>query len=151
MYALIVNNTATTVQGTLPDAARRQDTQDWVLGLPNATVALQQACGWFAVTDVARPADTATKTTDRSIQNIGGTWTVVWTQRDQTADELASTTANTNRATITTAAGNALSANQTYLAIASPSAAQVAAQVRALTQQMDGAIRLLINRLDATT
>lgn len=60
-------------------------------------------------------------------------------------------TAAANLQTILTAAANALSANATYIAIASPTAPQVATQVAALTRQMNGVIRLLLNQLDATT
>lgn len=52
---------------------------------------------------------------------------------------------------IRNAAGNALTANATYLAIGSPTNAQVVAQTRALTQQVDGLIRLAIGDFTATT
>ena len=55
-----------------------------------------------------------------------------------------------NKATLTTRGLTALDANKTFLAIASPTNAQVSAQVRALTQQMNGVIRLVLNKMDAT-
>lgn len=55
-----------------------------------------------------------------------------------------------NAATIRAQAQTALTSNATYIAIASPTNAQVAAQVKALTRQMDGVIRLLLAQLDAT-
>jgi hypothetical protein len=57
----------------------------------------------------------------------------------------------TNRDDLTTKATSALTANATYLAITSPSNAQVSAQVTKLTRQMDGVIRLLLNQLDDTS
>ncbi len=65
-------------------------------------------------------------------------------------DQVAEATASANAATIRAQALTALSNNIAYLAVVGPTNAQVVAQVRALTQQMDGVIRLLINRLDAT-
>lgn len=149
MYALVISNAIQSVGG-LPASARRLDTQEWVMGLATADPTFQQACGYFPVTDVPRPADTATDTFDRSVQLVNGTPTVVWTQRPLTADELANVTANTNRTTIQTQAKTALANNRTYLAIATPTTAQMRAQIDALTRQNQGIIRLLLNELDAT-
>lgn len=150
-FVLVVNNAVTEERGALPDSARRQDNQQWVLGLPAATVALQQACGYFAVTDAARPADTATLTTDRTVQKVGSTWTVVWVSRNKTAQEIANATANTNQATIISQAQGALTTNATYIALASPTTAQNTAQIKALSQQVDKLIRLALGLFDATT
>lgn len=149
VYALVQNNTIQSVGG-LPASARRLDTQEWVMGLATAGAALQQACGYYPVTDTARPADTATDTFDRSVQLVNGTPTVVWTERPMTAPELANVAANTNRTTIQTQAATALDTNRTFLAIASPTNAQTLAQVKALTRQNQGIIRLLLNQLDRT-
>lgn len=58
--------------------------------------------------------------------------------RQQTAD------------TIKAAAVDALAANRTYIARTSPTAAQTTAQVKALSQQNNGLIRLLLGLLDGT-
>ena len=55
-----------------------------------------------------------------------------------------------NYDTIQQAARQALAANRTFLAIATPTAAQNAAQAKALTRQMNGVIRLLLTELDGT-
>lgn len=55
-----------------------------------------------------------------------------------------------NRTTIETQATQALDTNRTFLANASPTNAQTLAQVKALTRQNNGLIRLLLNRLDGT-
>lgn len=149
MYALVVANAIQSVGG-LPASARRLDTQEWVMGLADADPTFQQACGYYPVTDTARPSDTATDTFDRSVQLVAGVPTVVWTQRPMTAPELANVTANTNRTTIQTQAATALANNRTYLALASPTNAQTLAQVKALTRQNNGLIRLLLNQLDGT-
>ena len=59
-------------------------------------------------------------------------------------------TADKNRGTIEEQAGAALDANTAYLAIATPTNAQVAAQVKALTRQNNKIIRLALGRLDGT-
>lgn len=56
-----------------------------------------------------------------------------------------------NLGTLQSRAQTALTTNATYLAIGSPSAAQVAAQVRVLTMECNGLIRLLLGQLDSTT
>lgn len=47
-------------------------------------------------------------------------------------------------------AATALGTNATFLAIASPTTAQVTAQVKALTRQVDALIRLAANQFDST-
>ncbi len=52
-----------------------------------------------------------------------------------------------NEATVRARAAAALTANATYLAIATPNNAQVAAQVRTLTKECSAVIRLLLGLL----
>lgn len=54
-----------------------------------------------------------------------------------------------NRRTLHAQAEAALAANRTYLALASPTNAQNAAQLRALTQQMQRVIRIVTAQFDA--
>lgn len=59
-------------------------------------------------------------------------------------------TAETNEQTIRQQALTALTTNRTYLALASPTNAQNAAEIKALARQMNGVIRLLLGQLDGT-
>lgn len=148
-YALVIDNAIQSL-GALPRAARRLDTREWVLGLREyGTVEQQQACGYFAVVDTPRPADTADTTHERSVELLDGTPTVVWAARAKTPDELAAQTAEANRTTIEQQARTALNGNAAFLAIATPTAAQNAAQIKALTRQVNGLIRLVLGQLDA--
>jgi hypothetical protein len=101
MYALVTNDTVESY-GSLPQSARRLDTNEWVLGLADATTTLQQACGYYLVTTTPRPADTADTTYDYSITLQAGIPTETWTARPKTADEIAAATAQTNQASIVT-------------------------------------------------
>ena len=87
-YALVTDGTIDAVSGRLPTAARRLDTDEWVMGLRDADTATQQATGWFEIQDTVRPADTPTTTHDRSVELVADVPTVVWTERDKTAGEL---------------------------------------------------------------
>lgn len=62
----------------------------------------------------------------------------------------AAQAAVTNAVTLRTQAKDALAVNRTYLAVAAPTAAQTAAQVKALTRQVQGLIRLVIDQIDGT-
>lgn len=55
-----------------------------------------------------------------------------------------------NERTLIARATTALAANRDFLAIATPSNAQTLAQVRALTRQMNAALRLLVGDLTGT-
>lgn len=122
-------------------------TRLWWSGISDAELA---ECGWFKVVAVTRPADTATTTTDRSITMQAGKPTETWTVRNKTQAELDLERDQTNSTTIRNQANAALDNNRTYLAIATPTNAQVVAQVRSLTQQMNGVIRLILGKLDGT-
>ena len=69
-------------EGTLHDGRT-------VSGIQPDDLALLAECGWHPVTPTPRPDDTATHTHDRTVTEIDGTWTVTWTKRDRTADEMA--------------------------------------------------------------
>jgi len=57
---------------------------------------------------------------------------------------------NANEETLRSQALQALQANRDFLAIASPTQAQTLAQVKALTRQSNGVIRMLLGQLDGT-
>jgi hypothetical protein len=87
-YAYVDNGQIESV-GPLPVAARRQDTSEWVMGLRDAPVDLQQATGWYEVADTARPADTPTTCHTRTVELVAGTPTEVWTAVAKTPEEQA--------------------------------------------------------------
>lgn len=75
----------------------------------------------------------------------------------RTADQQANAAAKAitdaldgNRVTLTDRATSALDLNRDYLEIATPTNAQISAQVKALTRQSSALIRLLTDALDAT-
>lgn len=166
MYAQVTDATITAISGRLPSAARRLDTREWVMGLPDAPVELQQACGWFEVLDVARPADTDTHTHDQSVELIDGTPTMVWTQRAWTPDELAANTAAANEQTLRSDPQIQIDALETALAAltairqrtnneinANPAAALKDAlqEVLTVTRRVIRLARLQLGALDSTS
>jgi hypothetical protein len=93
MYALIIGGQIIAT-GPLPAGARDLTTGEWVTPHERLwTPGQAAACGWFPVTAVARPADTAQETWDYSITLVGGLPTEAWTERPKTQEELAAETA----------------------------------------------------------
>lgn len=150
-YALVIDNTIRSL-GSLPRSARRLDNGAWVLGLREyGTVETQQACGYFAVVDTVKPADTATTTHERSVELLDGTPTVVWTERAKTPDELASETAKRNDSTVRQQAEAALVDLRTIAQSSGTlTGAQLSNAVRVIARACIGLIRLQLGKLDAT-
>ena len=75
--------------------------------------------------------------------------TIRWKSRsDSLAEEQRQQTIATNKLTIEERAVKALETNKTFLALSSPTNAQLAAQIKALTRQCSGLIRLSLKQLD---
>lgn len=89
-YALITNNTIQSIGG-LPRAARRLDTNEWVLP-PNGvwTTPQAEACGYFYVVPTNKPADTDLETWEKTVELVDGAPMEVWTSRPWTEAELLS-------------------------------------------------------------
>ena len=139
-------STVTATTGTPPPSARRLDTGQWVSppgGLAFGTVAEQQACGWYVVVETAAPTVTASQVAESTVTLPGGVPTRTWTVRAKTQAELDADLGQTNRTTIETQARTAYTNNRAFLAIATPTNAQVLAQTKALTRQVNALIRLV--------
>jgi hypothetical protein len=80
-------------------------------------------------------------------------WVMVNGQRVRqtvTEDVPDPTAADLNLADLKSKAANAIAGNIAALAVASPTNAQVVAQVKALTRQNDALIRVILGLLDST-
>jgi hypothetical protein len=74
-------------------------------------------------------------------------------QRDYTPIEIAEANTivqNTNRSLIFQQALDAIAANKAFIALTAPTNAQVLAQMKALSRQVDGLMRLALNKFDGT-
>lgn len=128
--------------GGLPTSARRLDTQAWVMGLDTAGTALRQACGYHAVVEPARPTITSGQTFDPdTIELVAGTPTRTYHIRAKTQAELDADTAAATAATERDDARAAIAQLDTFLAIGTPTNAQVIAVVRLLTRVSKRLIR----------
>jgi hypothetical protein len=112
--------------------------------LRNLDPAILAAARWFPLVDTARPADTAETTTDRSVELVDGTPTVVWTTRPWTANELEAQRQAANQSIIDTAITAALAELDTLIAAPAlptvPAGSLTNAQLsEALRQLRDGA------------
>ncbi len=86
-----------------------------------------------------------------TLTDYAGQATGVDTPTPLESEWLAAWRVQANRDALTARAQQALTGNATFLANASPTAAQVAAQVKALTRQVNALIRMSLAQFDDTT
>ena len=122
------------------------------LGPPDSgwTPELAALCGFVVIAETARPADTATQTSDRTLTFPGGVPTVTWTVRPKTQAELDAATRQTNRATIEARALTIIGQMDTIVASSGTlTAAQLSGAVRQIAAGLRGLVRFSMNQLDS--
>ena len=138
-YSKVIDNQIVS-NGNLPATAQRLDNGAWVMNVRQADVATQEACGWYRVVRVDRPADDPTKNVARTIELVDGVPTTVWTETDKTQDELDADAQKAADQAERDQVRDIVGQLDTYLEIGSPTAAQTRTQVDRLTR----AVRRLI-------
>jgi rhamnose utilization protein RhaD (predicted bifunctional aldolase and dehydrogenase) len=139
-YAQVIDGKIETI-GRLPDSGEELDGRAWVMGLSNASVAKQEACGWFVLNDDAvRPADTAEESSDRTIKLVNGRPTVVFTVRPKTDAELTADAEQAERDAVTERIKGAVEALERIQQVREMSNAQ---QTEAIRQLAAAAVHLV--------
>ena len=127
-FAFVVDEVLQAV-GRLPGSARLLDTGEWFMppgGLRAASEADRAACGWFDVADTPPVYDSATEVLERGVVILVDGFPVMdYTVRDKTPEELAADVQTAADDTERDAARNAIANLDTYLAMTSPTNAQV--------------------------
>jgi hypothetical protein len=149
-WAMVVDGIIRSEQDRLPSSAKRLDTGLWEHLGTAWTAELAAQFGYYPVTETDRPTDTADDTYDRTLVLIDAVPTVVWTVRPWTDQEQTGRVAYANEATIRSRAQAARADNSAFLTNATPTVPQVVAQVRSLTRQCNGLIRLMLAEFDGT-
>jgi len=105
IYANVVGGVILGVPAMPPGSARRISDQAWISpsgGLINGTVAEQESCGYFIVTETEQPIPAANQRVEGPTYIItAGRPVQQWALRAATPDELTSQTRFANRATLT--------------------------------------------------
>ncbi len=130
-YARFQNDTVTERSAELPPKVWVQETVDPPTGrYEPLTVANAASFDWYEVVRVAKPADTATTTHDRSVAVVDGKLSDVWTERPKTQTELDADADQTQRDQVAAGVADITA----YLALESPTNAEVVAQVELLSR-----------------
>ncbi len=110
------------------------------------------ATGWFLVTEVARPADTATNTTDATYVKSGSVILQSWTTRTKTAQEVIDATAAANSSTIETNLNADLVTLQAMIDATNATInANAAVYIKDLARVQRRIVRRVINKLDGVS
>ena len=148
MYAHV---TAGVVDSTgNPPQLTYQDGRWW--DLRDRDLATLALVGWFPVTEVTKPADTASTTWDAVFTPAGSTVTESWVERPKTAEEIATALAASNANTIRQLLNDTMPALDTITQttnanmVGNTAAAAIKDEARALRR----IIRLLTDNLAAT-
>lgn len=124
------------------DAAMRLDDHSFI-SAPVLPKELLEEAGWFLVADVTMPAESLTHRHIVRYELVDGVPVMVW-------DAVPKGTEEVNGGTLRQRAVDAMEDNRTFINTASPSNAQAVAQVKDLSRQMNGVIRLVLHKLDGT-
>jgi hypothetical protein len=142
-YAIVVDDTILKI-GSRPKAYLNHT------GLQYATDEQLAAIGILPVVDTPRPADTATHTTERSVELVAGVPTVVWTSRPWTAEELAARTAEANATLMRADVDQALDGLRAIInSSGTLTGAQLSNAVRLLARVLLRLCRFQLGKLDA--
>jgi hypothetical protein len=149
MYALVTDDLVQQVLVELPASARRLDTREWVMGLARADVSLQEACGYFVVTETAQPAPVAGFMWESSVVLNAGRPVVQWTQRALSANEVQKGTRGANRATLADLATVLAKMAELKTFLVDPdvdTALNIANSTALTTQQLNRALKAIIRQ-----
>ena len=155
-YALVQDDEIVSV-GRMPKAARNVTTGGWILPYNGLWADEERtAAGYYKVVDTVRPEDDLTTTYDKSIELIADVPTVVWTARDKTQEEIDAAAAKVIADAAQAAqdilmsdteasARTGFANNKDYLGLPAPTTQESVAQIEALTRQVSGLIRLVVD------
>lgn len=148
MYAHVTNGTVDAV-GTPPQLTYFNNRWWDLRSRDAATLAV---VGWFLVTEVAKPADTATTTWDPVFTPAGSVVVQSWVERPKTAEEIAEALAASNANTIRQLLNDTMPTLETITNTtnANMSGNTAAAAIKDEARAIRRLIRLLTNNLTAT-
>lgn len=121
---------------------RRIDNDEWITPLGGVwSLELAALCGFVPIVRTPAPADTDVVFYTRSILVVDDVPTEEWTATNRSVDDIAVRVGENNRLALEVKLRTNLQTNKTYLALVSPSNAQVVAHTKALTRQINALIR----------
>lgn len=152
MFARIIDGTVTDLRPVMPPSSLTVDGTQRVFPDNGAwTPELAAACGWRAVVQTPRPADTETQTWERRvIVRPNGTPAIRWDARDKTPEEIAGERLESSFASIRANLVALRQANAAMLAAGGLDPANsvaLADHVEMLTRGINGLISLITRTL----
>lgn len=147
-YVFVINGVWKQIDVALPVRSRRINTDGMEVLVREGTLADQEACGFYKITTVTPPSISDNQRLERTVEFINGSWTEVWTVRQETSEENTTRVRNDNLTTLRSQAETGLNMLQAIIDDTNVTNADAVNYIKDQARILRKVIRMQLNKLD---